>query len=441
MTKVGTLKNKQFSAFEKEIRAVERMKRAMRGDKHYDAEGVPTKDRLLGLDKLRKFAHGRTKQRLTLDVLGKEKTYKKRTLKAYRRRLTNLIKRTVGGKTLKELIAGISRKISKSGDVAGTSRKQRVRTISSVQFVKMLGNIAYFKVSASGSSPGEPSYYQFQVQFNEWISARALHPGIRGVEKAIQDTVKIHCSCKDFQFTYGFVSYHGKYGIESEQSYPKIRNPKLENTMCKHGGRVSEALLKGEFGLKIALTNAMKAQAKDKENIDKILWAQPEKVKKTKVEEKLEREVAKKGKEISATDKARKKAEKTKEYKDFTKKEKDKLFKVLPKIVKKSLSSKAKPVEKIVKDYAKKEKIDPKKAVRFARSSIQDIMDKQLKAASKAVKSVKSKRVVTDAKIKGDLIKAEAYGEKFGDEVYQDMLKDISKESGKSVAVLKRMVK
>lgn len=450
MTKVGLLKRtpKRFAAFERELRAIERMKEKMRGDDYYDARGVPTKDKLLGLDQLRKFAHGRTKQKLTLTEFGQEKTYQKRTIRSFKRRIENLLKRTAGGMTLKKLLFGIDRKISKSGPkspIAGTSRKTRIRDISSVQFEKMLGNIVHLKVPSSGMSKGAPPAYKFQVQFPGWARARAMHPGIRGVEEVLQDPVLIHCSCMDFQFMYGFIATSAGYAIESEQSYPKITNPKLQNTMCKHGGRVSQALLKGEFGLKISLANVMTKQSKKKQFIDKALWEQPEKEKISKEEAEFQKKVAKRAKSVSAAAKAKKKAEATKAYKDFTKKEKEKLFKALPKIVKRAVSSKSKTVEKVVHDYAKKEKIDPKKAVRFAKSGIEEIMERQMRAASKAVKSVKDKAksrkksLISDTNVKGELIKIKGYRDKFGDTVADDMLKDLSAESGKSVAELKKI--
>lgn len=449
MAKVGILKNKAFNKFEKELRAIERIKEEMRGDEYYDTAGIPTKDKLLGIDQLRKFAHGRTQKKLTLFSYGKEKTYQKRTMRAYKKRLENLIKRTAGGVTLKNLLFGMDRKKSKSGTkspIAGTSRKQRISTIKSVKFEKMKGNIVHLKVSASGDTPGAPSHYKFQIQFPGWSRARALHPGIRGVEEVLQDPVLIHCTCKDFQFTYGFVADSAGYAIESEQSYPKIRNPKLQNTMCKHGGRVSEALIKGESGLKLYLANTMKAHAKKKQSIDQEIWAQPDKKRKVSQKEAdFQKKLERKAKEIAAAAKAKDKAEKTKVYKDFTKKEKDKLFKELPKIVKKSFSAKAKTVEKVVQDYAKKAKIDPKKAVRYAKTGIQEIMERQTRAASKAMKSVRSsvksiqENLATATRIKGDLIQARSYRDKYGGEVYEDMLKDISKEHGKSVSELKKM--
>lgn len=448
MVKVATAKKvpKQFEAFEKELKAIERMKKVMRGEKHYDASGVKTKDKLLGLDQLRKFAHGNTRQKLTLFNYGKEKTYQKRTIKAYKTRLENLIKRTAGGMTIKRLLAGLDRKKSKSGPkspISGTSRKQRVKDIKRIQFVKMLGNIAHFRVSASGMTKGAPAAYQFQMQFPGWSRARALKPGIRGVEQVVQDPVLIHCSCKDFQFQYGFVATSAGYGIESEQSYPKIKNPKLQNTMCKHSGRSCEAILKGESGVKIALANAMKAQAKKKQNIDQPLWAKQPGTSKKEAE--FKKAALKKALKVDASAKAKKRAEKGKPYKDFTKKEKDKLFKKLPDIVTKATKSKAKTVEKIVKDYAKKEKIDPGKAVRFARTGIQQIMEKHIKAAKGATKAVMAKgkargdKSVETAKLKGDLIKAKGYLDKFGEAVYKQMLGDLSKETGKSVASLEKM--
>lgn len=457
MTRVGTLKSekppKEFTAFERNLQAIERHKEIMRGDDYFDAHGVKTKNKLLGTDQIFKFAHGNTKQKLTLFNFGKEKTYQRRTMQAYKRRLANLMQKTSGGMTINKLLAGMDRKKSKSGPkslIYGTSRKQRIKDIKYVQFEKMAGNIAHFKVSASGMTKGAPSHYKFQMQFPGWSRARTMNPGIKGVEQVLQEPVLIYDSCKDFQFMYGFIADSAGYAMQSEQSYPKVKNPKLQNTMCKHGGRVCEAIKAGEFSLKIYLANAMKAQAKKKQNNDNPLWAKSEKSKLSKKKSKeseFKRETKRKAKSVRASAKAVKKAQQTKAYKDFTKKEKDKLFKKLPKIVQKAASSKPIQIEKAVKDFAKKENIDPKKAARFARSGIKEIMEQYQNAASKAVKSAKSLvksqnvQLVANTKIKGDLVKAKSYRDKFGDEVYQDMLKDIAKESGKSISELKKMVK
>ncbi len=446
---VGTLKGtkppSEFSAFEKNLKAIERMKEKMRGDTFKDAKGIKTKDKLLGLDQLRKFAHGNTKQKLTLYNYGKEKTYQKRTIRSYRNRLLNLIKRTAGGMTIKKLLAGMDRKKSTSVNtpIGGTSRKQRIKDISSVQFEQMEGNIAHFKVSSSGMTKGAPGSYKFQVQFPGWARARAQYPGIRGVEEVLKDPVLIHCTCKDWQFQYGFVATSAGYAIESEQSYPKIKNPKLLNTMCKHSGRSCEELLKPGSGVKNALANSMKAQSKKKQDIDQPLWAKQKGA--SAKEAQFKKEAARKARKVASAAKAKKRAEESKEYKDFNKKEKDKLFKKLPEIIKKSTAKKAKPIEKIVREYAKKEKIDPDKAVNSARTGIQKIMDRYIGAAKGSVnanrqKAVKSSdKAVKNGKIMGAIVKAKGYRDKFGEGVFKEMLGDISKEHKTPLAQIEKM--
>ncbi len=456
MTKVGTLRNKTFDQFEANLRAIQRMKQHMREDDYYDASGVPTKNKLLGLDQLFKFAHGNTKQKLTLYNYGKEKTYQRRTLRAFKRKVADLQKRTAGGMTIKQLLAGMDRKKSKTKDkkspIYDTSRKQRIMDIKSVQFEGMKGNIAHFKVSASGMTPNAPSHYKFKMQFPGWSRARATNPGIRGVEQVLQEPVLIHDTCKDFQFVYGFVADTAGYAIESEQSYPKIKNPELQNTMCKHGGRTCEALLKGEFGLKIALANAMKTQAKKKQNADAFLWAQPEKSnssRKKQKETEFKQKVKRKSKSVSAAAKAKKKADKSAAYKKFTQKEKAKLFKKLPKIVEKATSSKT--VEKSLKDYAKKQKLDPKKV---EKTGFQKILETYRSAARGAVKTKKkeSNKAIQKAKAAGDKITEKSRQlrpqlfalqemKNENPELYEMNLKYLAEKHDVSVDELKRMAK
>ena len=46
--------------------------------------------------------------------------------------------------------------------------------------------------------------------------------------------LSVYCSCPDFKYRQKYMAYNLGYGIFKEMRYPKIRNPHLEGTVCKH---------------------------------------------------------------------------------------------------------------------------------------------------------------------------------------------------------------
>jgi hypothetical protein len=47
--------------------------------------------------------------------------------------------------------------------------------------------------------------------------------------------LSVHCTCPDYKFRgFKYMGYQMGYGIFKEMRYPKIRNPHLEGTVCKH---------------------------------------------------------------------------------------------------------------------------------------------------------------------------------------------------------------
>ncbi len=55
----------------------------------------------------------------------------------------------------------------------------------------------------------------------------------------LQGDIKVHCSCPDFKFRgFKYLGYNLDYGIYRELRFPRIRNPELEGTVCKHLAKV-----------------------------------------------------------------------------------------------------------------------------------------------------------------------------------------------------------
>ena len=55
------------------------------------------------------------------------------------------------------------------------------------------------------------------------------------VEIAMDDDVKVFCSCPDFLYSgQKYIAWQTDYGTDKENRPPKIRNPKLDGSVCKH---------------------------------------------------------------------------------------------------------------------------------------------------------------------------------------------------------------
>lgn len=56
--------------------------------------------------------------------------------------------------------------------------------------------------------------------------------------------LSVHCTCPDFQYSGAkYMAYQMGYGIYKENRFPKIRNPRLEGSVCKHLALVLSAFM------------------------------------------------------------------------------------------------------------------------------------------------------------------------------------------------------
>lgn len=60
----------------------------------------------------------------------------------------------------------------------------------------------------------------------------------------LSGNVAVFCSCPDFLYKgFKYMGYHMGYGLRRETRFPKIRNPNLKGTICKHLICVSQVFL------------------------------------------------------------------------------------------------------------------------------------------------------------------------------------------------------
>lgn len=54
------------------------------------------------------------------------------------------------------------------------------------------------------------------------------------VRLLLSGDIRVSCTCPDFKYRYSYKAYKNKYGLKRENRFPKVRNPKLNHTICKH---------------------------------------------------------------------------------------------------------------------------------------------------------------------------------------------------------------
>lgn len=50
----------------------------------------------------------------------------------------------------------------------------------------------------------------------------------------MQGDIRIFCQCPDFRYRFSYMTYQMGYGLKKENRFPKIVNPNLEGSCCKH---------------------------------------------------------------------------------------------------------------------------------------------------------------------------------------------------------------
>lgn len=78
--------------------------------------------------------------------------------------------------------------------------------------------------------------WQQRIRFKGLAAMRGRPITQRQFLAALQaGELAVFCSCPDFKFKgYKYMSWKGGWGIVPETRFPKIRNPHLEGSVCKH---------------------------------------------------------------------------------------------------------------------------------------------------------------------------------------------------------------
>ena len=157
-------------------------------------------------------------------------------LKRFRQKIKQTQKQygSAKGAPVKQLIAE-----SRALDVKRSNEQIRFARLYQVR-----GNLLKFLVPASGES-GFDGNYQVRIRLEDWsdsmISGRAFGPATAA---ATSGRVSIDCQCGRHQYWYRYLAGVGGYAVTppQEKDFPKIRNPELTGTACKHVLKVLQTL-------------------------------------------------------------------------------------------------------------------------------------------------------------------------------------------------------
>ena len=112
------------------------------------------------------------------------------------------------------------------------------RAIYSARFAKLeRGNVVNYRVKASGASVHEE--HRVRLRIENWEAELERSDGEDyklPVKRALKGHFSIECDCGRHQYWYRYMATIGGYqlGRPREMSFPKVRNPNLKGTACKH---------------------------------------------------------------------------------------------------------------------------------------------------------------------------------------------------------------
>ncbi len=107
------------------------------------------------------------------------------------------------------------------------------------------GNILNYRVKASPTSKHHE--HRVKIRLEDWEEALEQSDGKSydaAVRMATRGHMSIECTCGRHQFWYRYMATVGGYqlGRNREMAFPKVRNPNLKGTACKHVIQVAKKL-------------------------------------------------------------------------------------------------------------------------------------------------------------------------------------------------------
>jgi hypothetical protein len=118
---------------------------------------------------------------------------------------------------------------------AETKRLQRSKTIT-VHYKGIAKTKGWIIFNTPSQTFPNKKYYQY-VKLLDIKDIKSLKDLKKKdvVNLLLNGDISVFCSCPDFLYRgYKYMGYKTGYGIYKENRFPKIRNPRLEGTVCKH---------------------------------------------------------------------------------------------------------------------------------------------------------------------------------------------------------------
>nr|DAS88477.1 MAG TPA: hypothetical protein [Bacteriophage sp.] len=130
---------------------------------------------------------------------------------------------TINEATKKELLSG-----------AEFKRKQRAKKLTTTY--KGVNNDGCLEfITNSQYTPNRK--YQQKIKLNDIKDINALKDFKKSeiTRLLLNGDLSVYCSCEDFLYKgYKYMAWNMGYGLDKENRFPKIKNPNLEGTICKH---------------------------------------------------------------------------------------------------------------------------------------------------------------------------------------------------------------
>ncbi len=255
-------KEKEYDAFERNIKKVWKAKKHRRAD--------DTREAFLTPDLLKRRQEvtrgGRQELVLQYGTKGDTVSYTLKDLNQMAQALDTTqgkYREETRGAPVFELLKASRMRVDIWGKQKGLSDYRKATAeIGNAVLYKIEGSTLHFRVTASGRY--KYSYYQVRVRLDEWEKhMRGSSPYTQAAQKAAAGRVSIDCTCGRHQYWFRYLATIGGFGLDpAEHGFPKIRNPRLIGAICKHTVKALVVLQSPVIHLRLA--KEMERQAKDK---------------------------------------------------------------------------------------------------------------------------------------------------------------------------------
>ena len=117
---------------------------------------------------------------------------------------------------------------------ADPARKQRSKKLIT-QYISVTNARGWIKFKTT-SQYTKGKYYTQYIKLKEAKDMKYFKEFSKRdiIRLFLAGDLQVFCQCNDFRFRYKYLTYHKGFGLFKEMRYPKIRNPFLQGTVCKH---------------------------------------------------------------------------------------------------------------------------------------------------------------------------------------------------------------